>query len=298
MRVNRRLARMFRAESSELTGCAFLDLVHPEDRSAPTCDSRNCHSTRCTTSAASGFAGATTRWCGQPWRSHRVSDDDTDAAGVLHLPDLSDLVKAEERLGLVTAGLDDGVVAFDPVGGIVDANPAAVRLLGPMVHHMWGDGDSRHRHRASRRQRSPDPDRRAARGHCPRHREVDRRRRSSRRHRRREALARDRRGPAATFAPRTLGRGELQGCVRAPARRSGVARARGSRSRKVGVPLAYESRVAHAAERRARLRAAARDERTRRATARVSRSDPVGRTASARPRRRSSRPRPDRTRFA
>ena len=37
-------------------------------------------------------------------------------------------------------GLDDGVVVFDPAGGVVSANPAGIRLLGPMVGRGWGTG--------------------------------------------------------------------------------------------------------------------------------------------------------------
>ncbi len=61
-------------------------------------------------------------------------------AAVIHVADLSDLVRAENRLGLVVGGLDDGVVVFDPTGGLVTANPAAVRLLGNTVAGKWGDG--------------------------------------------------------------------------------------------------------------------------------------------------------------
>ena len=140
IRVNGRLTRMLRTQQSDLVGRSFQDLLHPEDRERaelrlserPVQTMHDLGRVRFVRpNEASVWAGVAIT---------RVSDDHSGAAAVIHVPDLTDLVRAEERLGLVTAGLHDGVVVFDPVGGIVSANPAAVYLLGPMVGHTWGQG--------------------------------------------------------------------------------------------------------------------------------------------------------------
>ncbi len=136
--TNRRFARMLRRDPDELLGRPFLDLVHPDDRERADLriadltvgtmhDRGRVRFVRFDDSVVWGGVGVA-----------RVSDG--EAAGVVNVPDLSDLVRAEERLGLVVGGLDDGVVVFDPVGELVSANPAAVRLLGQMVDREWGEG--------------------------------------------------------------------------------------------------------------------------------------------------------------
>jgi PAS domain S-box-containing protein len=138
--VNKRLARMLRREVAELLGRPFVDFVHPEDReraelrlvdlAARTMHDRGrVRFLRPDETEVWGGVGIT-----------RIAADAEGASAVIHVADLSDLVKAEERLGNVVGGLDDGVVVFDPVGGLVSANPAAVRLLGKMVDRTWGDG--------------------------------------------------------------------------------------------------------------------------------------------------------------
>jgi PAS domain S-box-containing protein len=139
VRVNRRLARMMRQDATGLEGRPFVDLVHPDDRDRAELhlDDLSLHTmhdfgrvrfVRPDESVVWGGVGIT-----------RVPLDDGVGA-IVHVADLSDLVRAEERLGLVVGGLDDGVVVFDPAGGLVSANPAAVRLLGRTVGGQWGDG--------------------------------------------------------------------------------------------------------------------------------------------------------------
>ncbi len=138
-RVNRRLARMLRVDASVPVGLPFVDLVHPDDRGRAELrlddlavhtmhDRGRVRFLRPDDSVVWGGVGIT-----------RVAGAD-GAGAVVHVADLSDLVQAEERLGLVVGGLDDGVVVFDPSGGLVSANPAALRLLGNMVGRGWGDG--------------------------------------------------------------------------------------------------------------------------------------------------------------
>jgi PAS domain S-box-containing protein len=138
IRVNRRFARMVRQTAEELEGRPWVDLVHPDDRDR----------------AEMGLEGLAAQTMHDLGRVRFVRPDDSvvwggvavtriaeGAAGaVIHVGDLSDLVRAEERIGLVVGGLDDGVVVFDPTGGLVSANPAAVRLLGRTVARKWGDG--------------------------------------------------------------------------------------------------------------------------------------------------------------
>jgi PAS domain S-box-containing protein len=139
-RVNDRLARMLRRPVDELLGRDFIEFVHPEDRERAELrldelpvrtmhDRGRVRFLRPDDSEVWGGVGIT-----------RVAADGDGAAAVLHVADLSDLVKAEARIGNVVGGLDDGVVVFDPAGGLVSANPAAVRLLGGMVARRWGDG--------------------------------------------------------------------------------------------------------------------------------------------------------------
>jgi PAS domain S-box-containing protein len=136
-RANRRLRRMLRVDSDAILGRPFLDLIHPDDRDRAELrledlpvdtmhDRGRVRFLRSDESVVWAGIGIT-----------RVGGDLTGA--VIHVPDLTDLVRAEERLNLVVGGLGDGVVVFDPVGGIVSANPAAVGLLGRVVDHAWGD---------------------------------------------------------------------------------------------------------------------------------------------------------------
>jgi PAS domain S-box-containing protein len=138
--VNERLARMLRVPADELLGRAFEDFVHPEDRERADLrleelvpetmhDRGRVRFLRPDDSEVWGGVGIT-----------RLGADAEGASAVIHVADLTDLVKAEARIGNVVGGLDDGVVVFDPAGGLVSANPAAVRLLGKMVATKWGDG--------------------------------------------------------------------------------------------------------------------------------------------------------------
>jgi PAS domain S-box-containing protein len=138
LEINRRFSRMLRRDPEQLLGLPFLEFVHPDDRDRADLrvadlalgtmqDRGRVRFLRPNDAAVWGGVGIA-----------RVADG--EAAGVVHVPDLSDLVRAEERLGLVVGGLDDGVVVFDPVGELVSANPAAVRLLGGMVDREWGEG--------------------------------------------------------------------------------------------------------------------------------------------------------------
>jgi PAS domain S-box-containing protein len=139
-RVNHRLARMLRRPPAELHGRLFVDFVHPEDRDRADLrldelvpqtmhDRGRVRFLRPDESEVWGGVGIT-----------RIGADAEGASAVINVADLSDLVRAEQRIGNVVGGLDDGVVVFDPAGGLVSANPAAVRLLGKMVGGRWGDG--------------------------------------------------------------------------------------------------------------------------------------------------------------
>jgi PAS domain S-box-containing protein len=138
--INRRLARMLRRDAADVVGTPLGDLIHPDDYEPSDLDPL-------------GLAEDRIRDCGRKrilrpdgaivWVAlavARFSTDDEDGSGhlVVGVTDLSDLVRAEERLAKVVAGLDDGIVTVDRQGRIAVANPSAQRILGPLGAELSG----------------------------------------------------------------------------------------------------------------------------------------------------------------
>jgi PAS domain S-box-containing protein len=142
--VNRRLARMLRREAEALVGLPLGELIHPEDYEP-------------TELEAGGLVEDRIRDCGRKrfvrpdgsivWAALALvgftTDGDEDTGAPTHrvvagVTDLSDLVRAEQRLAAVVAGLDDGIVTIDASGRIAVANPSAQRILGALGVEITG----------------------------------------------------------------------------------------------------------------------------------------------------------------
>lgn len=137
--VNRRLARMLRREADALVGSGLGDLLDPEDYVPREFE-------------LEGLVEGRFRDCGRKrfrrpdgssvWAGLAMSPFSSAAEGetylVANIAELTELVRAEERLALIVAGLDDGIVSIDPHGRISAANPAAERILGPLATPLVG----------------------------------------------------------------------------------------------------------------------------------------------------------------
>jgi PAS domain S-box-containing protein len=136
--VNRRLSRMLRRDAADLVGLALEELTEPADL-------------RLGEIAADSLAIGEMRDHGRKrflrpdgnsvWGGIAVSrlpDGPEGPALVAHINDLSELMRAEEQLGQVVQGLDDGIVSFDPLGRVASANVAAARLLTIAEHALVG----------------------------------------------------------------------------------------------------------------------------------------------------------------
>ncbi len=138
--VNRRLARMLRREAGDLVGSSLGELMHPEDHRPPELEIEGLTEGRIRGCGRKRFRRPddTIVWAGLVLSPLPTDDDPTPSRLVANIAELTELVRAEERLALIVAGLDDGIVSIDPGGRVAAANPAAERILGPLGTSLVG----------------------------------------------------------------------------------------------------------------------------------------------------------------
>jgi PAS domain S-box-containing protein len=139
--VNRRLARMLRRDADDLVGWNLGELMHPEDHLPEELEPDGLVEGRFRDCGRKRFErpDGTHVWAGLTLSPFAPAGHASDAPHlVANIAELTELVRAEERLALIVAGLDDGIVSIDPHGRIAGANPAAERILGPLGAPLTG----------------------------------------------------------------------------------------------------------------------------------------------------------------
>jgi PAS domain S-box-containing protein len=137
--ANRRLCRMLRRDADDLVDLDLVAIAHPDDRDpdAVRADALEVGQMRDRGRLRFLRPDGSSVWGGLT--VSRLPDDPSGPVVVAHVNDLSMLMRAEEQLGMVVQGLDDGIVAYDPRGRLASANPAATHLLGIPTASLIGD---------------------------------------------------------------------------------------------------------------------------------------------------------------
>jgi PAS domain S-box-containing protein len=133
--INERLARTLRREPEELLDVRIAELVHPDDRDLVMIDEGFVTWTRDPPRIRLARPNGKYVWVGI-WL--RLVEGTDGFHAVAHIADLTDLVRAEERLAALVDGLDDGLVVLDADGCVVTANPAARRMFSDLVPNLIG----------------------------------------------------------------------------------------------------------------------------------------------------------------
>jgi PAS domain S-box-containing protein len=133
--ANERLARTLRREPEELLELGLADLVHPDDGDLVTLDHGFVAWTRDPPRIRLARPDGRYVWVGI-WLKLVEGTDGFHA--VAHIADLTDLVRAEERIASLVDGLDDGLVVLDADGCVVTANPAARRMFSELIPNLIG----------------------------------------------------------------------------------------------------------------------------------------------------------------
>jgi PAS domain S-box-containing protein len=133
--VNDRLASTLRTEPEDLLGIRIADLAHPDDHDLLTLEHGFTVWTRDPPRVRLARPGGRYVWVGV-WL--RVPEGAEGRYAVAHIADLTDLVRAEERLAALVDGLDDGLIVLDADACVVTANPAARRMFAALVPNLIG----------------------------------------------------------------------------------------------------------------------------------------------------------------
>jgi PAS domain S-box-containing protein len=138
--VNRRLARMLRREVDDLAGTALEDVIHPEDFEPSELEPGGLLEDRIRDCGRKRFKrpDGSVVWAALALTGFAVDGTESRRLIVAGITDLTDLVRAEERLASVVAGLDDGIVTVDTQGRVAVANPAAQRIVGALGAELIG----------------------------------------------------------------------------------------------------------------------------------------------------------------
>jgi PAS domain S-box-containing protein len=131
--ANRQIAQMLDRTVESLSGQSLDDLVHPAEGSLVPLDAVAPGRTVDRSRRRMRRADGSLSWVRMVFT--RLPGPD---GWIVHVADISEIVRAEERLGLLVEGLDDGVVVLDPEGRIASVNPAASRMLGVGARPMVG----------------------------------------------------------------------------------------------------------------------------------------------------------------
>jgi PAS domain S-box-containing protein len=136
--VNRRLGRMLRRDPADLAGTFVGDLVHPDDFEIAEVESHGLVEDRIRDCGRKRFLrpDGSVVWAALALTGFTIEGDGRHV--VAGITDLTDLVRAEERLASVVAGLDDGIVTVDTQGRVAVANPAAQRIVGALGVELTG----------------------------------------------------------------------------------------------------------------------------------------------------------------
>jgi PAS domain S-box-containing protein len=137
--ANRRLGRMLRRDADDLVGVELVGLTDPADDAdvALAADQMEIGEMRDRGRLRFLRPDGSAVWGGVA--VSRLPDEPAGPVMVAQVNDLSALMRAEEQLGMVVQGLDDGIVTFDPRGRVASSNPAASRLLGIAAIELLGE---------------------------------------------------------------------------------------------------------------------------------------------------------------
>ncbi len=140
--ANRRLCRMLRRDADDLVGLALSELTDPNGPNDSTDREVSADQLEIGQMSDRGRLrflrpDGTSVWGGLALS--RLPDEVSETVMVAQINDLSALMRAEEQLGMVVQGLDDGIVTFDPHGRVASSNPAASRLLGIVATELLGE---------------------------------------------------------------------------------------------------------------------------------------------------------------
>lgn len=137
--ANRRLCRMLRCNADDLVGQPLEALTDPDDFVDGEISAEILAIGEMRDHGRKRFLrpDGTSVWGGIA--VSRLPDEPAGPALVAQINDLSTLMRAEEQLGMVVQGLDDGIVTFDPRGRVASANRAAARLLFIAEHALVGE---------------------------------------------------------------------------------------------------------------------------------------------------------------
>jgi PAS domain S-box-containing protein len=137
--ANRRLCRMLRRDADDLIGLPLSTLTDRDDSADGEISADQLEIGQMRDRGRLRFlrSDGTAVWGGLALS--RLPDEGAAPVMVAQVSDLSALMRAEEQLGMVVQGLDDGIVTFDPRGRVASSNPAATRLLGIAATELLGE---------------------------------------------------------------------------------------------------------------------------------------------------------------
>ena len=137
--ANRRLCRMLRRDADDLLGQPLEALADPDDFDVGEISAETLAVGEMRDHGRKRFLrpDGTSVWGGIA--VSRLPDEPSGPLLVVQINDLSALMRAEEQLGMVVQGLDDGIVTFDPRGRVASTNRAAARLLSISERVLAGE---------------------------------------------------------------------------------------------------------------------------------------------------------------
>src|SRR4051794_21738932 len=120
--ANRRLCRMLRRDADDLVGLPLDSLTDADvDEAGLSVEELEVGQMRDRGRLRFVRPDGSAVWGGVA--VSRLPDEPAGPVMVAQVNDLSALMRAEEQLGMVVQGLDDGIVTFDPRGRVASSNP-------------------------------------------------------------------------------------------------------------------------------------------------------------------------------